>query len=387
MRILIDYRPALKEPTGVGAYIHGLVLALLELKRAGDPDARGLDLTLFSSSWRDRLVSSAAAELTGARQADARIPGRLLNHAWHRLRWPPVESLAPGPFDVVHSATPVLLPARAGLRVSTICDLDFLHHPDRAWGEMRADFPRLAGEHGRAADLVVTISAYSANAIARELAIPEAKIVVCRPGVPRWIGSASPAIPREGGYILFVGTLEPRKNIPGLLDAYQRMLARWPDAPRLVIAGRPTPPAHVWIARASGEAFKGRVEIRGYLSDQDRLAAYRGAAVLVLPSFDEGFGLPALEAMALGVPVIVSNRGALPEVVGDAGLQVDPGDVEGLADAMRRVTTQPSIQWACQDAGLARAKAFDWLESARHLLQRYAEARQRRQTDRPGGAS
>jgi glycosyltransferase involved in cell wall biosynthesis len=375
MRLLLDYRPALKQPTGVGSWVHELVRALLGLATSGDPDARDLEIVLFSSSWRDRLADSAARELAGATPADCRLPVRVLNLAWYRLGWPPVEWLANGPFDIVHSTNPVLLPARSGIRISTIYDLDFLHHPERAWGEMRRDFPALTAVHARRADLVVTISNHTARQIGLELGVPDDRIVVCRPGVPPWITAPAAAqAPQSGGYLLFVGTLEPRKNIHGLLDGYERLLSRWPDAPRLVVAGRHGSAAQPWIERAAGPVFKGRVEIRGYISDADRASIYRGAAAVVLPSFEEGFGLPALEAMALGIPVVVSNRGALPEVVGPAGLHVDPEDAVGLADALFRVLTVPALREACRNAGLARARDFNWTDSALGLLQRYVAA-------------
>ena len=375
MRLLLDYRPALKEPTGVGAWIHELVGALLALKAAGHPRAESLEITLFSSSLRDRLASSAIAELAGVTPVDCHFPVRLLNTAWYRLGWPPIDWLAAGPFDIVHATSPVLLPARSGVRVSTIYDLDFLRHPDRAWGEMRRDFPRLVAEHSKLADLIVTISDYSAHAISRELGVSAEKIAVCRPGVPRWIATQATAEPRSNdGYILFVGTLEPRKNVTGLLDAYERLLARWPGVPRLVLAGRPTPEAQPWIERAAGREFGGQVDVRGYVADSDRAATYRGAALVVLPSFDEGFGLPALEAMALGIPVVVSNRGALPEVVGDAGIQVDPDDSRGIGDAIHHVLTEPGLRQACRDAGLLRARQFSWTDSASSLLEHYLSA-------------
>lgn len=389
MRLFLDYRPALREPTGVGAWIHELVRALLALKAAGEPKAEGLEITLFSSSWRDRLANSAVGELPGATTVDRRLPVRALNAAWYRLGWPPVEWLARGPFDVVHATSAVLLPARSGLRVSTIYDLDFLHHPDRAWGEMRRDFPRLVGDHSRRADLVVTISNHSACGIRQELGVADARIAVCRPGVPRWITSQPPPQPPpSGGYILFVGTLEPRKNVAGLLDAYEGLLAGWSDAPRLVLAGRQTPAARPWVERSTGHAFKGRVDVRGYLSEADRASAYRGAAVVVLPSLEEGFGLPALEAMALGIPVVVSNRGALPEVVGDAGLQVDPEDCRSITDALYRVLREPALNRSCRDAGMARAREFSWRDSAMLLLDHYADAMaQRARIDSHGARS
>jgi len=385
MRLLLDYRPALREPTGVGAWVHELVRALLALSAEGEPAGEKLQISLFSSSLRDRLAGSAVGELAGATPRDCRVPVRALNMAWYRLGWPPVEWLIGGPFDIVHATSPVLLPARSGLLVSTIYDLDFLHNPDRAWGEMRRDFPRLVRGHSRRADLIVTISNHSAHSITEELGVPSEKVAVCRPGVPRWI-TERVALGRDsppGGYILFVGTLEPRKNVAGLLDAYERLLSRWPDAPRLVLAGRQTPAADAWIARATGPEFKGRVEVRGYIPDSARASTYLGAAVVVLPSWDEGFGLPALEAMALGIPVVVSTRGALPEVVGEAGLQIEPDDADGIAEAMYRLLKgEPALGRECRERGLARAREFNWATSARMLLHHYELAMARQQSSK-----
>ena len=151
MRILLDYRPALRQRTGVGEWVHELGCSLLQLRRAGDPLARNLELAVWTASLRDRLNPAAAAALEGASIVDRRIPVRALVWAWNRLGWPPVEALAGGPFDVVHSTTPLLVPSRSGLRVCTIYDLDFLAHPERTWGEMRRDFPALV-RHARSAE-------------------------------------------------------------------------------------------------------------------------------------------------------------------------------------------------------------------------------------------
>ena len=139
MRVLIDYRPALRARSGVGEYTHQLVKALLAAyPLSGPPSGTGNDLalTVFSSSWKDRLV--ATPDLRGARTIDRRVPVRLLNFAWHRLGWPPVEQLAGADFDVTHSLHPLLLPSRHAAQVITIHDLDFLAHPDS---------PGLSAEH------------------------------------------------------------------------------------------------------------------------------------------------------------------------------------------------------------------------------------------------
>jgi glycosyltransferase involved in cell wall biosynthesis len=180
-----------------------------------------------------------------------------------------------------------------------------------------------------------------------------------------------------------VGTLEPRKNVPALLAAYRVIADKLPSAPHLILAGQPTPAAEAWVAEAQSDPLRGRVLIEGYVSNERRAELYAGAAVLVLPSLDEGFGLPALEAMALGVPVVVSNAGALPEVVGDAGLLCDPSDVSGLVGALESVLANPAQAARMREAGIERARQFSWPESARSLIRAYAEARGRGATRRP----
>jgi glycosyltransferase involved in cell wall biosynthesis len=385
MNVLLDYRPALRDRSGVGEWVHQLALNLLRLKAGGDPAAAGLRLTLWSSSWKDRPAPSAMRELNGATFVDRRVPVRPLTWAWNRVGWPPIEALTSQRFDIVHSTTPLLLPARWGQRVCTVYDLDFLAHPDRTRAEMRRDFPKLVQSHAARADLVVTISEYSKARIQERLSVEPERIVVCRPGVPSWISGPLPPRPgSESGHILFVGTLEPRKNVPGLLAAYRALAARRPDAPRLVLAGQATEAADDWMAEAQSPSLKGRVIVEGYVSNERRAELYAGASVVVLPSFDEGFGLPVLEAMAMGIPVVASNVGALPEVVGDAGMLVDPADVAGLANALELALTDRGLAASMREAGLARARQFSWPESARALIGAYAEAGRRGGGRRPG---
>jgi glycosyltransferase involved in cell wall biosynthesis len=387
MHILLDYRPALRDRTGVGEWVHQLALHLLNLKAGGDPAAADLSLTLWSSSWRDRPTPSVLRELNGATWIDRRVPVRPLTWAWNRIGWPPVEALTSRRFDVVHSTTPLLLPARSGLRVCTIYDLDFLSHPDRTRAEMRRDFPALVQAHAARAGLIVTISEHSKRQIQDRLSVPPDRIAVCRPGVPSWIAGPRPhPSSRRPTHILFVGTLEPRKNVAGLLTAYRLLIERWPEAPPLVLAGQPTPESAASIAAAQAPPLAGRVVLEGYVSNERRAELYAGACLLVLPSFEEGFGLPVLEAMALGIPVVVSSAGALPEVVGDAGLLAGPEDAPGLADAMQRACSDAALASRLAEAGLARARQFDWTTSARALLEAYTRCRtSARRPSRRGG--
>jgi glycosyltransferase involved in cell wall biosynthesis len=368
MRILIDYRPALRQRSGVGEYIVRLLQALVTVKAPGD------ELAVFSSSWKDRVERRDLDP--GIEVIDKRIPVRVLNRLWHGRGWPVVEQLA-GEFDIVHAASPVLIPARQAAQVITVYDLDFLSNPERTWAEMRRDYGRLVEEHTLRADHVIVISAYTAGEVHQRLGVPMSRITVCRPGAPRWTprksATTSSLTPGEG-YILFVGTLEPRKNIGGLLEAYAQLLQRRPDAPRLILAGRGIPLSKPWLEMLTRPPLAGKATHLGYVKDDEREALFKGASMLVLPSFNEGFGLPVLEAMTVGVPVVASARGAVPEVLGDAGLLVDPDDPEALSAAMERMLTDTALARLSAARGLRRRRLFDWTTAARALRGAYDEA-------------
>jgi glycosyltransferase involved in cell wall biosynthesis len=376
--VLIDYRAALRERSGVGEYTHQLVRALL----AGFPPNanRPLDLTLFSSSWKDRLPPTA--ELAGAATVDRRVPVRVLNYAWHRLEWPPAEDIAGGRFDVAHSLHPLLLPARNAAQVVTVHDLDFLAHPKRTRAEIRRDYAALARDHAQRADAVVVVSHFTARQVERQLGIEADRLVVCSPGAPDWPPREAPP---AAGYVLFLGTLEPRKNIGGLLDAYEWLLdsrsARPERAspgaaavPELVLAGKAAEEGRPWLERIARPPLAGHVRHIGYVDPSKRRALYEGARFLVQPSFEEGFGLPVLEAMTLGVPVIAANRGALPEVLGDAGPLVDPEDAVDLGAAMRRMIDDEAFAGACAARGASRAHEFKWERTAQQVYTAYEYA-------------
>jgi glycosyltransferase involved in cell wall biosynthesis len=359
LRILLDYRPALRERTGVGEYVHEIAAALT--RQLGPSDA----LTLFSSSWKDRLPDG---RVPGARVVDARVPVRFLNLAWHRLGWPPVERFA-GPQDIAHSLHPLLMPARRARQIVTVHDLDFLDNPERTRGEIRRDYARLAPAHARRARAVVAVSHFTAGAVERRLGVPPDRIVICSPGAPTWKPRAAP-VPR--GPILFMGTLEPRKNLGALLGAYARLREMDKAAPPLWLAGGVTEASAPWLRAIAEAPLRGHVTYLGYIQSDTRYDLYAQASMLVLPSHLEGFGMPVLEAMTAGVPVIVSRRGALPEVAGDAAQIVEPDDVAGLAAAMQRYLNEPASVSAATERGLERARQYSWDASARTLLAAYA---------------
>ena len=365
MRIVIDYRPALKARTGVGEYIHQTIKAL---GRGGSEDR----ITLFSSSWKDRPSAETMSELPRARVVDRRIPVRFLNLAWHRLGWPSIETLTADRYDVAHSPHPLLLPSRSAAQLVTIHDLHFIAHPERTSHEMRRDYPALARRHAHRADRIIVSSRFAAGEVRNVFDIPHEKIAVCPAGVPEWAGAVHGG--DADGYLLFLGTLDARKNIGGLLDGYARLLSSRPHVPRLILAGRPTTDSAKWLEAIARPPLAGHVEHAGYVEIDRRAALFRGAKLFVLPSFEEGFGLPALEAMAAGVPVVAANTGSLPEVIGDAGLLINPDDPESLAAAIARILDESELWQALRGKGFDRAREFSWDRTARDLRRAYEDA-------------
>jgi len=404
VRVLIDYRPALRERSGAGEYTHQLTKALVA---TGDDD-----LTIFSSSWKDRLALNG--DLAGVATVDRRIPVRLLNLLWHRLEWPPIEALSARRFDVVHSSHPLLMPSREAAQVITIHDLNFLAHPERTRAEIRRDYPRLAHRHAQRADAIIVPSAFTAGEVERTLGVPADRIAVCPHGAPDWAPRTSP--PSEG-YVLFFSTLEPRKNVGGLLDAYERLLVgpanrfrqgfggqepghdveltshasgfpvpptpprgeggSW-TLPELVLAGKATDEAAPWLERITRPPLKGFVRHIGYVEPADRRALYDGARLLVMPSFEEGFGIPVLEAMSAGVPVVAADRGSLPEVLGGAGVLVNPDRPEEIAAGIARLLEDRAHAAECFSRGIARAREFRWARTVQRVRAAYEHAIARR---------
>ena len=307
------------------------------------------------------------------RIVDRRIPVGALNLAWHRLRWPPIEALAGGEYR--HRA----LTASAAAAVA-------LGGADR--DHSRPAFPLASRSHvgERFAATIPRSFAPTPTAPIASSSCRDSSPAKCS-GCSTFRQSAFPSArtarpsgrdPQRAsdarGYLLYIGTIEPRKNVGGLLDAYARLIARRAEAPRLVIAGRAEHGSADVLARIDQPPLAGHVEYRGYVSAGDREALFKGAQAFVLPAFDEGFGIPAVEAMSAGVPVVVSNRGALPEVVGDAGLFIDPDDVESLAAALERLIGDADLRAACARRGLDRARHFTWAQTARDVRRAYEDA-------------
>lgn len=277
--------------------------------------------------------------------------------------------------DILHDPggnAPFLAPRPPYRRVVTIHDAFARVVPQTQDPLMRLLFRTLVPLTRFTADAVLTVSEASAADLHRACHIPRDKITVTPLGVHPLNGHQQDAVPLEAlgikaPYFLYVGNLTPRKNLPRVLEAFTRTQARHPGT-QLVIVGPQFWGGSDIFKQASGTQ---NVVLTGHVNDATLHALYTQATALVFPSLYEGFGLPALEAMTLGCPVITSDLSSLPEVVGDAAYLVDPLDVQGITDAMSALLTIEPLRHDLRQRGLQRARQFNWENTARQTLAVY----------------
>lgn len=364
MHFGLDVRPSLSRPTGVGTYVLGLVERLPALA----PDDR---FYFFSASVKERYPARDwPANVT---LVDRRLPVHGLNLAWNRLGWPSLDRLVRAPLDLVHSPHPLLIPARRARRLVTLHDLFFLKHPEMTGAETRRDYVALVRDHVRRADGIVCVSEYTAAEAQRLLDVPAEKIAVTPHGVdpafreplpPAQVDEALRRLRLPRGAILYLGSEEKRKNVVTLVMAYMT-LARRRAMPPLVLAG----PGPEWAQ--GGDRIGPQIRATGYLHKRDIRALMAASSALVLPSLEEGFGLPVVEAMAAGLPVVCSRGSALSEVAGDAATLVEARDANAIAHAIERLLDDPTYAEASRRRGLERSRAFDWGDTAARTLAFY----------------
>ncbi len=363
LQLSLDASSVPTHPTGAGRYVLELVRALA---RRSDVGLHVVCRDDDTGRWQAAGAATTAGEAPGPR------PLRL---AWEQVGLPRL--LARMPVDVHHSPH-YTMPERARLpRVVTVHDVSFLEHPE--WHErVKTPFFRRAIRVASArADAVVAVSAITAERL-RTLVAPRAPVHVVAhgvdharyrpvaPGVGDGLAADEAARRRIGArapYLAFVGTLEPRKDVATLVRAFDRLAGSRPDL-TLVVAG-----AAGWGARAVDDAVQtaahgDRVRRPGYVSEDEKIALLRGAAVVAYASLDEGFGLPALEAMACGTPLVTTAGTAMAEVTGDAALLVAPGDAGELALALEAcLEGGPGVERRVA-RGIERAAGYTWDASA-----------------------
>jgi glycosyltransferase involved in cell wall biosynthesis len=361
LRVALDATPLLGTRTGIGEVVAGLL--------GGFAADATLDCSAYALTWRARGLLAAALP-PGVRAATRPIPARLVRAAWRRGNRPRVETWT-GRVDVVHATNYVAPPTRVPVVVS-VYDLGFVHHPERVTTDalQYPDLLRRAFARGAVAHAT---SEYVAHDIRAVFGLPQDRVVTVHPGIPLVTGGDQAAGARAAGaarYVLSLGTVEPRKNLPMLVDAFDGIAADDPDL-HLVVAGPDGWGADAFTVACGHAHHRARIHRLGYVDPATRADLLAGAALLAYPSRDEGFGFPPLEAMAAGVPVVAARAGAIPEVVGDAALLVDPSDRDALAAAIARVATDDATRTALIAAGRDRVTRFSWDRAAAELVALY----------------
>jgi glycosyltransferase involved in cell wall biosynthesis len=364
-RVAVDLRALVPHETGIGVYTRALLLEL-----AGRDGFRYTGLAHRPPREGEEL---AAAGIATEQEAAP------LGVIWQQLRLP--RRLARGDFDLLWS--PLLtLPLRCPVpSVATVHDLTTLLFPEthrlkNKWSILPFLRPSL-----ERADRVVTISHASARDIAFHFPQAAHKVRVVypgidpefRPGTPEEIAAIRQELAAPEGYILYVGTLEPRKNIGAILDAWEILHGEDPHVPPLVLVGGYGWASRHLVQRIETLAPRG-VRSLGHVDRAHLVRVFQGARAFVYPSLYEGFGLPPAEAMACGVPVVVSDASSLPEVVGDAGIRVPASDTGALAQAMRDLLQDPARAAELGARGVERAGRFRWDRAAQEMEEVFREA-------------
>lgn len=376
MRVILNDRVLFRPLTGVGHYVAQLLAALRAQSDA--IDARG-----FLSTWRappKQQPRAARAESHGPSFRE-RVRGswqvrRVLQGLYHTaFRW------RTGGFALYHE--PNHIPIRCGLpTVTTVHDLSVLVHPewhpeDRVrWYEREFDAGR------RRTRRFIAVSEFTKREMIHRLGVPDSAIDVThlatRPGLQAVgetdVGRLRAELRLPERFFLYVGTLEPRKNIAGLLEAFAGLPREVRQRHHLVLAGGFGWKMESLQRQIAAHGLEDETRLLGYLGDDALAGLYSAATAFVWPTCYEGFGLPPLEAMACGCPVIVSNVTSLPEVVGDAGVLLDPHEVSAWTAAMRRMAEDAEWRLGWTRRGVKQAAKFSWQRCARETIACYRAA-------------
>src|SRR5579863_4514239 len=372
MRIAIDYTAAIRQSAGVGNYVRRLVDAMLAQDASNQ-------YTLLTSGRPTRERPFPQAQNVQGRSII--IPDRYLNIIWYRWRLPLYATFFSGQVDIYHGPDFALPPLNGKLRkVVTVHDLSFLEHPEYAVPSLAAYLKKIVPEAVAAADVVASVSQTTSQSLIKHFKTPTEKIVVVPNGVapyyrritdPVLLGATRHKFGLKHPLVLGVGTMEPRKNHLGLIKAFAQAQKKKKGPAMLALAG-----GKGWLYEETKQAvadlkLEHKVRFLGHISDLELVTLYSMADVFAFPSFSEGFGIPPLEAMACGTPIITSNTSSLPEVVGDAALLVDPHNIIELGHAITRLLEDEQLREELRQKGYQRAQHYSWSASASKMLSIY----------------
>ena len=383
MKILVNATSLLAPLTGIGQYVRHLFTALDRLPE--------VDLRMYYGTHCEPGFKLPSAASTQAVQRTYGLARRFLPRprAVKKLIEQTMfkyHTRSGSGHVLYHEPNYVPMPYK-GPQVLTVCDMSCFDHPQTHPQErvrlMQRDLPAAVEK----ADHIIVISDASGEALRRWFKVDAARITTTYLAAdPRFHpASTEMLVPvlaglglTPGGYVLSVGTLEPRKNLTTLFAAYAGLPACLRQRFPLVVAGMKGWNTENLMKSADGLVRRGELKLLGYVADALIPPLYAGAAAFCYPSRYEGFGLPALEAMASGVPVITSNQTSLPEVVGEAGIMVDPDDVDAMRQHLRQLLEDRAGADALGRLGLQRSRIFSWDRCARETLSVYQHVMQRR---------
>jgi glycosyltransferase involved in cell wall biosynthesis len=352
VRIVVDVSPLARARTGIGNYLRGMLAGLAE---AGSNEH---ELVAFGPSGPRgrRRIGEALAGLP----VELRLP--LLPHvartAWSRAGRVPIERVV-GALDVFHFSDWMYPPQRGGVRATTVHDLVPLRFPEWVQPETLRMHGRKYEHAARTCDRVFVNSSFTGSDAVELLSVPEERVVVAYPGIDPRFHAEGESADLGNPYVLTVSTLEPRKNLPALVEAFTLLRQRRPEL-TLAIAG-----LEGWEEKPL--AAEG-VSLLGFVSDDELARLYRGALAFAYPSRFEGFGIPVVEALASGVPAVVSSHPSLDESSGGATLRADPDDPEAFADALEEALGSP------RGTGVDHASRFTWRACGEAVLAGYESA-------------